>query len=107
MHEAAQEFAAAVAAVAVTAPRHPLIANVTARPLTSAQDIRTEMVTQLTSPVRWTASVQYMIAQGATSFVEVGPKDVLAGLIRRIDAAVSAISIGDAAGVARFASGGQ
>jgi [acyl-carrier-protein] S-malonyltransferase len=103
MHAAAQQFAAAVAAVAVAAPRIPVIANVTAQPMTTAQDIRTEMVTQLTSPVRWTASVQQMITQGVTSFVEVGPKDVLTGLARRIDATVAAVSVGDVAGVARFA----
>jgi len=64
-------------------------------------------VTQLTSPVRWTASVQYMVSQGVTAIVEVGPKDVLAGLIKRIDASVAASNVGDAAGVARLASGGS
>ena len=107
MAAAAQEFAAAVAAAAITAPQLPVVANVTARPLASAEDIRHEMVTQLTSPVRWTASVQYMAAQGVTSFVEVGPKDVLSGLIKRIDAALTATSVGDAAGVVRLANGGS
>jgi len=107
MKEAAREFAVAVAKAPVHAARVPVIANVTARPLASAADIKGEMVTQLTSPVRWTASVQYMVAQGAVSFVEVGPKDVLTGLIKRIDATVAATNVGDVAGVARVTGGGS
>ena len=48
------------------------------------------LVAQLTSPVRWTESIQFMIGQGVTRFVEIGPKEVLTGLIKRIDAAVAA-----------------
>jgi [acyl-carrier-protein] S-malonyltransferase len=107
MKEAAAEFAKAVDAASVSTPRTSAIANVTAHPLTTAQDIRQEMVTQLTSPVRWTATVQYMVSQGVTAIVEVGPKDVLTGLIKRIDANVAASSVGDAVGVARLASGGS
>lgn len=105
MREAAQEFAKAVAGVAVHPPVIPVVANVTGRPLGSAEDIRHEMVSQLTSPVRWTASVQYIIGQGVASFVEVGPKDVLTGLIKRIDSAVAATSVGTAAAVAGFDGG--
>lgn len=107
MQAAAEQYAQAVAAAAVRAPQVPVIANVSARPLASAAEIREEMLRQLTSPVRWTASVQYMIAQGVTSFIEVGPKDVLSGLIKRIDGSVAASSVGDAAGVARVAGGGS
>ena len=107
MKEAAQAFAQAVAAVPVKNPGVPVIANVSALPLASAQDIRTEMITQLTSPVRWTASVQYMAAQGVTSLVEVGPKDVLTGLAKRIDASLAATNVGDAASVTRLTGGGS
>jgi len=106
MKEAAEAFAMSVSAVPLHAPQIPVVANVTARPLSSVADIRNEMVTQLTSPVRWTASVQYMVAQGVTLLVEVGPKDVLTGLNRRIDATLTATSIGDTAGIARFIAGG-
>jgi [acyl-carrier-protein] S-malonyltransferase len=102
MKEAAAVFAQAVAGVAIRQSRVPVIANVTGRPLTSAPEIRNEMIAQLTSPVRWTASVQYMIAQGVSSFAEIGPKDVLTGLIKRIDAAATATSVSDAASVTRF-----
>ena len=106
MKDAAQEFAKAVAGVTVRAPATPVVANVSGRPLASAAAIRKEMVSQLTSPVRWTASIQYMVSHGVTSFVEVGPKDVLAGLIKRIDGTATAVSIGTAAAVAGAASGG-
>jgi [acyl-carrier-protein] S-malonyltransferase len=106
MKEAAQAFAKSVGAVPVHGPSVPVIANVTACPLASAQDIRNEMINQLTSPVRWTASVQYMAAQGVTSLVEIGPKDVLSGLAKRIDATLTSTSVGDAAAVTRLAGGG-
>ena len=48
-------------------------------------DVRDELEAQLTSPVRWTESVQYLAQQGVTTCIEIGPKDVLAGLVRRID----------------------
>jgi [acyl-carrier-protein] S-malonyltransferase len=89
MSGAAQEFRAVLAAAPWSAPRVPVIANATARPVAPGGAIDL-LVAQLTSPVRWTESVQFMIASGATRFVEVGPKDVLCGLIKRIDAAVSA-----------------
>jgi [acyl-carrier-protein] S-malonyltransferase len=105
MKEAAQEFAGAVAGVEVRAPSIPVVANVSARPLTTADEIRKEMVSQLTSPVRWTASVQFMAGRGVSSFVEVGPKDVLSGLIKRIDSSLTAASIGTAAAVSGFGGG--
>ena len=89
MSGAAQEFRAALESAQWAEPRIPVIANATARPAGhgSAIDL---LVAQLTSPVRWTESVQFMIGKGITRFVEVGPKDVLSGLIKRIDSAVKA-----------------
>jgi [acyl-carrier-protein] S-malonyltransferase len=93
MAGAAQEFRAALELAQWAEPRVPVIANATARPTgrLSAIDL---LVAQLTSPVRWTESVQFMIGKGVTHFVEVGPKDVLCGLIKRIDSAVAAYSAG-------------
>lgn len=93
------QFRAAVDATAMRTPRIPIVANISARPLLGVGEIRDELAGQLTWPVRWVASVQWMVAQGVTRFLEVGPKDVLSKLIQRIDATVSAISIGDGAGV--------
>jgi [acyl-carrier-protein] S-malonyltransferase len=103
MESAAAEFRPAVASVPLWEPRLPVVSNVNARPLKSVQEIRTEMLAQLTSSVRWLESIRYMIAQGVTHFVELGPKDVLAGLCRRIDKSVHAVSIGDPAGLKAFA----
>lgn len=103
MQNAAREFAEAVAATRMRTPKIPVISNVTAQPLTSIEEIRRELVTQLTSSVQWVKSIEYIIAQGVTHFIELGPKDVLAGLIRRINANVHAVSIGEVASVKAFA----
>jgi [acyl-carrier-protein] S-malonyltransferase len=95
----ADEFRRAVEATPIRPPQTPVVANVTARPLTSADDIRNEMVAQLTCSVRWIESVETMAAQGVTHFIEIGPKEVLTGLVRRIDKNVSALTCGTAAGV--------
>jgi len=86
------------------APGIPIIGNVNARPLVTAADIREELGAQLTSTVRWTETVQYMRSQGIESFVELGPKDVLTGLIKRIDRAAKRISLNSAERVQAFLS---
>jgi [acyl-carrier-protein] S-malonyltransferase len=80
----------------------PLIANVTARELRGADDIRREAVAQVVAPVRWIASVQAMVAMGCTTFVEIGPGKVLTGLIRRIAPQARAVTISSAADVRAF-----
>jgi [acyl-carrier-protein] S-malonyltransferase len=102
MESAAQEFQAAVAATSFETPQVPVISNVTAAPLSSVLEIRRELVAQLVSPVQWVRSIEYIISQGATDFVELGPKDVLAGLVRRINKEAHAISVGDVASVKAF-----
>jgi len=87
MAGAAQEFRAALESAQWAEPRVPVVANATARP--AGRDAIDLLVAQLTSPVRWTESVQFMIGKGITRFIEVGPKDVLCGLIKRIDAAIT------------------
>ncbi|MCO6449372.1 MAG: ACP S-malonyltransferase [Caldilineales bacterium] len=79
------EFAAAVNAARIHTPAFPVIANSSAQPLLSPDDIRRELIGQLRSAVRWTESMQYLIGQGHSSFVELGPGGVLAGLMKRID----------------------
>ncbi len=95
----ADEFRRAVEATPIQPPRAPVVANITARPMSTVDDIRHEMVAQLTSPVRWIESVEYMVAQGVTDFVEIGPKEVLTGLVRRINKSVTAIACGTVDGV--------
>jgi len=104
MRPAAERLRRVVEATPFRRARIPVVANVTAEPITAPEEIREELVTQLTSPVRWMESVRWMAAQGVTTFVEIGPKDVLTGLIRRIDKGVRTVSVGDVAGVEAFLS---
>ena len=85
----ADAFAAAVAAAPLAAARIPVVANVTARPITTPDEIRAELTAQLTAPVRWTDSVRQLGALGVDAYVEVGPGDVLLGLVKRIDRAAA------------------
>jgi len=94
MREAAAEFARAVNAAPLADPRVPLIGNVGARPLRTAAALRDDINAQLTSPVRWVESVRAMQALGADTFIELGSKDVLTGLIKRIDPAVRTMAAG-------------
>jgi [acyl-carrier-protein] S-malonyltransferase len=74
----------------------PLIANTTGLPITAADDIRAELLKQLTESVYWQKSVEYMIDQGVGTFVEIGPGKVLTGLTRRINRDVRTMNISDA-----------
>ena len=85
MASVAGEFGAAVDATPLSMARVPAIANVTARPITAPDEIRAELKAQLTSPVAWTDSVRYLGEQGVDTYIEVGPGDVLLGLVKRID----------------------
>ena len=85
MEPAREELAAAIEATVFSTPSCPVYQNVTASAVADPADIKKNLIIQLTAPVKWTQSVQQMIADGATSFTEVGPGKVLAGLINKID----------------------
>lgn len=102
MESANAEFARAIELTTLNAPAIPIIANISAEPINTVETIKAEMVGQLTSSVQWTKSVQYMIEHGVTQFVEIGPNNVLTGLIKRIDRSVSRASIADVAGLQKF-----
>ena len=84
MEMARVELAKAIEAAPVNAPICPVYQNVDARPHTDPKEIKENLLKQLTAPVRWTQSVQNMITDGMTEFVECGPGQVLTGLIGRI-----------------------
>ena len=84
MAPAASELRAAIEATHFVAPLCPVYQNVTAAPSTEPKQIQTLLIEQLTAPVRWTQSVQRMVADGATEFTELGPGAVLKGLIKKI-----------------------
>ncbi len=85
MEPARIELEAAINATEFKTPVCPVYQNVDAKPHTDANEIKKNLVEQLTAPVRWTQIVQNMIADGATSFTEVGPGNVLQGLIKKVD----------------------
>jgi [acyl-carrier-protein] S-malonyltransferase len=95
MMHAQADFNQAVNTAPITDPRVPLVGNVTASPLTKTNQVRADLQAQLTSRVRWTESVQKMIAQGVTTFLELGNGSVLTGLLKRIDRDVAGVSIGN------------
>ncbi|MBQ5806874.1 MAG: ACP S-malonyltransferase [Tidjanibacter sp.] len=84
MESARVSLAEAIEQTEFSTPRCPVYQNVDARPHTSPEEIKANLVAQLTSPVRWTQSVQAMAADGAEEFVELGPGKVLQGLIAKI-----------------------
>ncbi|MFY8188283.1 MAG: ACP S-malonyltransferase [Flavobacterium sp.] len=92
MQPAREELAIAIEKTTFQQPICPIYQNVTASAVSKPEEIKANLITQLTSPVRWTQSVQQMIADGATSFTEVGPGKVLVGLINKIDKNVATIS---------------
>lgn len=85
MESAKVELQEAIEAVEIQSPICPVYQNVNAQPYTDPAEIKKNLIDQLTGAVRWTQSVQNMIADGATQFVEVGPGKVLQGLVKKID----------------------
>lgn len=85
MEPAREELAAAIENTFFSKPNCPIYQNVTANAVRDAASIKSNLISQLTAPVRWTQSVQQMIADGATLFTEVGPGNVLQGLVKKIN----------------------
>jgi len=90
MEPAREELAAAIEATEFRNPSCPVYQNVTASAVVNPEEIKKNLILQLTAPVKWTQSIQAMIADGGTEFIEVGPGKVLQGLMRKIDRSVSA-----------------
>jgi [acyl-carrier-protein] S-malonyltransferase len=89
MEPARAELAEAIEKTQVNTPVCPVYQNVDAKPHTDAAEIKANLLVQLTAPVRWTQSVQNMVADGATEFVELGPGKVLQGLVSKISREVA------------------
>jgi [acyl-carrier-protein] S-malonyltransferase len=88
MEPARIELANAIQKTYFSQPVCPIYQNVTAKAVTDPNEIKSNLIAQLTSPVRWTQTVQNMIADGATAFIEVGPGNVLQGLVKKINSSV-------------------
>lgn len=85
MQPAYEELAAAIEVAEFKSPICPVYQNVDGKPHTDPAEIKENLIKQLTAPVRWTQDVQAMVADGATEFVELGPGNVLQGLVKKID----------------------
>lgn len=103
MRHAQSDFNQAVEAAPFADPNIPLVGNVTALPLASAEDVRADLQAQLTSRVRWTESIQNMLARGVSTFVELGSGTVLTGLLKRIDPDAARINLGTPEEFEKFA----
>jgi [acyl-carrier-protein] S-malonyltransferase len=96
MQPAVDGMAEILPTVAFRDPSVPIVANVTARPLTTGDAVRAELLDQLSNGVQWQGSVEYMLSRGITRVIEIGPGRVLTGLMRRIDRNTETINIGSA-----------
>ena len=93
MEPAREELALAIASTKLNSPICPIYQNVNATATTDVETIKTNLIAQLTAPVRWTQSVRNMVADGGTMFIECGPGKVLQGLVGKIDKEVSVGSV--------------
>jgi len=92
MKPAEEELAAAIANTTFSAPICPVYQNVTTTAVSDPEEIKKNLIAQLTAPVKWTQSVQQMIKDGGSEFLEVGPGKVLQGLVKKIDSSAEARS---------------
>ena len=96
MQPAVDGMAEIMSSITFRQPIIPIIGNTTAQPLTTAESVKEELLRQLCNCVQWQRSIEYMVSDGVSTFIELGPGRVLAGLIKRIDKNVKILNIGDA-----------
>jgi len=97
MASAQPKLASALDAIQLHAPKFPVVANVNAQPHGSPAEIRSLLVEQVTASVRWEDSMRYLLAQGFTRFIELGPGTALTGFLKRIDKTAQVVNIADVA----------
>jgi len=102
MHPAVNGMAEIIANLSFDDPAIPIIANTTAQPLTTAELVKEELLGQLCHCVRWQPSIEYMVNDDVSTFIEIGPGRVLTGLIKRINKSVKLINIGDAEAIRKI-----
>jgi len=99
MQSAVDGMSEIIAVLSFHEPLIPIIANTTAQPITTVEQVKAELLRQLCNGVQWQRSVEYMINDGVSIFIEIGPGKVLSGLIRRINRNVKTLNIGDAGAI--------
>jgi [acyl-carrier-protein] S-malonyltransferase len=95
MMPAQERLAASLATLDLHDPQVPVVANVSAKPVQSAEEIRDALIKQVSSPVRWLESMSFLLAAGVNKVVEVGPGKVLCGLMRQISREVKCVNVED------------
>jgi [acyl-carrier-protein] S-malonyltransferase len=105
MQPAVDGMAEIIAKLSFNQPVVPIVGNTTAQPLTTAELVEEELLGQLCNCVQWQRSIEYMLGDGVSTFIELGPGRVLAGLIKRIDRDVNIVNIGDAEAVRNMKAG--
>ena len=95
MQSAVDGMAEIINSLSFAEPVTPIIANTTAQPITTAELIKEELLRQLCNGIQWQRSIEYMIEDGVSTFIEIGPGKVLSGLIKRINKDVETLNIGD------------
>ena len=104
MQPAAAGLARAIATTTVNDAQIPLIGNIHATPLTGAQDIREELSQQIASSVQWVHSIEYLVSQGVTTFIEIGPGQALTGMVKRIAKGTTLLNVSSGADLAKVVS---
>ena len=99
MQSAVDGMAKIIANLSFHEPVIPIIANTTAQPMTTAELIKEELLKQLYNTIQWQLSIEYMVNEGVSTFIEIGPGKVLTGLIKRISKSVNTVNIGDAVAI--------
>jgi len=103
MDSALEGLKSVLGTITFNRPRVPIIANVTSQPLTTVETIKEELISQLVHAVKWQQSIEVMIAKGVTTFFEIGPGDVLSGLIKRISPGAQTFNISNLETIANLA----
>ena len=103
MQSAVDGLSEIIATLPFHEPIIPIIANTTAQPLTTAEQVKAELLRQLCNGVQWQRSIEYMVNGGVSTFIEIGPGKVLSGLIRRINKEAKTVNIGDVNAVRHLA----
>lgn len=103
MQSATSGIAEIIASLSFRRPAIPIIANTTAQPMTDVEQIKRELLTQLSHSIQWQRSIEYMLSQGVDTLVEIGPGEVLTGLVKRISREARTVNIGDVAAIRNLA----
>jgi [acyl-carrier-protein] S-malonyltransferase len=96
MQSAMEAISEIIATLDFQEPTIPIIGNTTAQPLTTAEQVKAELIEQMCNGVQWQRSIEYMVDAGVSTFIEIGPGKVLSGLVKRINKNANTLNIGDA-----------